>query len=196
MPDTSQSLFDRLCQPGARQEDWDRLVAIYAPLLRIWLLRYPLQGADIDDLVQDVLAVVVRKLPQFRHTGRGGAFRSWLRAVLGHEVRNFYRQLRAHPEPTDPQAEDSPLLTLEESDSELARRWDDEHDRHVMTRLMELVRPEFTPTTWDAFEQAVLQERPAAEVAAELGLTANAVWIARSRVMRRLREEGQGLLEE
>jgi RNA polymerase sigma-70 factor (ECF subfamily) len=196
MPDTPRSLFERLCQPGARQADWDRLVAIYAPLLRGWLLRYPLQGADAEDVIQEVLGVVVRKLPQFRHNGQGGAFRSWLRSVLVNEVRSFYRRRQSHPEPTDPQDEASPLLLLEQPDGELTRRWDEEHDRHVMARLMDLVRPEFTATTWQAFEQAVVQGRLAAEVAAELGLSPNAVWIARSRVMRRLREEARGLVEE
>jgi RNA polymerase sigma-70 factor (ECF subfamily) len=196
MPDTPRSLFDRLCQPGAAQADWDRLFSIYAPLLRGWLLRYPFQGADVDDLVQDVLAVVIRKLPQFRHNGRDGAFRAWLRGVLVNQVRHFYRRRRAHPEPADPQDEESPLLLLEQPDSELARRWDEEHDRHVMGRLLDLIRTEFAETTWQAFERAVVQGRAAAEVAAELGLTANAVWIARSRVTRRLREEARGLLGE
>jgi RNA polymerase sigma factor (sigma-70 family) len=196
MPDTPRSLLERLCQPDAPPADWDRLVTVYAPLLRGWLLRYPLQGADADDLVQDVLAVVIRKLPSFRHNGRGGAFRGWLRAVLANQVRFFYRQRRGRPEPTDPQDEDSPLLQLEQPESELARRWDEEHDRHVMQRLLDLIRPEFAASTWQAFEEAVVHGRPAADVGAELGLSPNAVWIACSRVMRRLREEARGLLQE
>jgi RNA polymerase sigma-70 factor (ECF subfamily) len=196
MPDTPRSLLERLCQPGAPPADWDRLVAVYAPLLRGWLLRYPLQGADADDLVQDVLAVVLRKLPQFRHNGRGGAFRGWLRAVLANQVRAFYRQRRGRPEPTDPQEEDSPLLQLEQPESELSRRWDQEHDRHVLERLLALIRAEFAASTWQAFEQAVVHGRSAAEVGAELGLSPNAVWIARSRVMRRLRAEARGLLQD
>jgi RNA polymerase sigma-70 factor (ECF subfamily) len=196
MPDTPRSLFERLRQPGASQADWDRLVAIYAPFLRGMLLCHSLQGADVDDLVQDVLAVLVRKLGQFRHNGKGGAFRTWLRAIVANEVRAFYRRRRNRPEPADPQDEASPLLLLEQADSELSRRWDEEHDRHVMVRLLEIIRPEFTPPTWQAFERSALQGRPAAEVAAELGLTANAVCIARSRVLRRLRQEARDLLQD
>jgi RNA polymerase sigma factor (sigma-70 family) len=195
MPDTPRSLFDRLCQPGAAQADWDRLVVIYGPFLRGMLLCRSLQGADVDDLVQDVLAVLVRKLAQFRHNGKGGAFRTWLRAMVANEVRAFYRR-RNRPEPADPQDETSPLLLLEQADSELSRRWDEEHDRHVMARLLEIIRPEFTPPTWQAFERSALQGRPAEEVGAELGLTANAVCIARSRVLRRLREEARDLLQD
>jgi RNA polymerase sigma-70 factor (ECF subfamily) len=195
MPDTPRSLFDRLCQPGTAQADWDRLFVIYAPFLRGVLLRHSLQGADVDDLIQDVMAVLVRKLTQFRHNGKGGAFRTWLRAIVANEVRSFFRRRRNSPEPADPQDEASPLLLLEQADSELSRRWDEEHDRHVMARLLEMIRPEFTPPTWQAFERSALQGRPAAEVGAELGLTANAVCIARSRVLRRLREEARDLLQ-
>jgi RNA polymerase sigma-70 factor (ECF subfamily) len=196
MADTSRSLLELLCRPGARPADWDRLVAVCSRLLRGWLLRYPLQGADADDLVQEVLAVVVRKLPRFRHSGRGGAFRGWLRAILALQVRYFYRRRQNLPEPTDPQDENGPLLRPDQAEGELARRWDAEHDRQLMGRLLERIRPEFTPTTWEAFERSALHGRPAAAVGAELGLTANAVCIARSRVLRRLREQARGLLRE
>jgi RNA polymerase sigma-70 factor (ECF subfamily) len=196
MPETPQSLLERLRRPDAPQADWERLVAVYSPLLRNWILRYPLQNVDADDLVQEVLTVLVRKLPRFRHNGRDGAFRGWLRSVLAYEVSAFLRGRRRRPRPADPQGEASPLLQLARNDSELSRRFDEEHDRHVVARLLQLVRPEFTPTTWQAFERSALQGRPAAEVAAELGLTPNAVCIARSRVIRRLREEAHGLVEE
>jgi RNA polymerase sigma-70 factor (ECF subfamily) len=194
--DTSQSLLERLCQPNAAPADWDRLVAVYAPLLRGWLARYPLQGADADDLVQEVLAVLVRKLPQFRHNGRTGAFRAWLRSVLVYLVRWFYRRRGNRPMPLDPREGQSVLLQLESADSDLSRQWDEEHDRHVVARLLNLIRSEFSPTIWQAFESSALQGRAAAEVGAELGMSANAVCLARSRVLRRLREEARGLVQE
>ena len=194
--DTPRSLLERLCQPNAAPADWDRLVAVYGPLLRMWLARYPLQGADTDDLVQEVLAVLVRKLPGFRHNGRAGAFRAWLRSVLAYQVRWFYRRRDSLPEPTDPRDPGSVLLQLAKSDSDVSRRWEEEHDRHVVARLLNLIRPEFAATTWEAFERSALDGRPAAEVGAELGLSANAVCLARSRVLRRLREEARGLVDE
>jgi RNA polymerase sigma factor (sigma-70 family) len=196
MPDTSLSLLQRLGQPAVESGDWERLVAVYAPLLRGWLGRYSLQGADADDLVQEVLAVLVKKLPQFQHGGKQGSFRAWLRCILAYQVRYFYRRQRQQPQPASPHDESSPLFQLEDDGSELSRRWDVEHDRHVVGRLLALIKPEFTASTWAAFEHSALQDRPAGEVGAELGMTANAVCIARSRVMRRLREEARGLLEE
>jgi RNA polymerase sigma-70 factor (ECF subfamily) len=143
-----------------------------------------------------VLTVLVRKLAQFRHGGQQGSFRAWLRAILVFQVRHFHRRRKGQPQTADPSDETGPLAELENHDSELSRRWDAEHDQQVMARLLEIIKPEFTATTWQAFERSALQERPAAEVGAELGLTANAVWVARSRVMRRLREEARGLLVE
>jgi RNA polymerase sigma-70 factor (ECF subfamily) len=196
MPDTPLSLLERLGRPEPQPADWDRLVAVYGPLLRAWLSRYPLQGADADDLVQEVLAVLVRKLPAFRHGGRQGAFRAWLRTILAFQVRYFYRQRQNRPQSAGPHGEDSPLLQLEDARSDLSRRWDAEHDEYVVRQLMELIKPEFAPATWQAFERSALKNRPAGEVGAELGMTANAVCVARSRVLRRLREEARGLLDE
>ncbi|MBV8556257.1 MAG: sigma-70 family RNA polymerase sigma factor, partial [Planctomycetaceae bacterium] len=74
MSDTSPSLLERL-HDQSDSEAWERMVAIYTPLIRGWLQRYNLSGADADDLTQDVLGVVVRELPSFRHNQRRGAFR-------------------------------------------------------------------------------------------------------------------------
>src|SRR5688572_12924982 len=88
--ETSLSLLDRLCQsPDAGS--WDRLVAAYSPLLRNWISRYDVQAADADDLVQDVLVVVMRELPSFRHNQQTGAFRTWLRRIVVNRLRNFWR---------------------------------------------------------------------------------------------------------
>src|SRR5262245_2782555 len=80
MPDTSLSLLARLPQmsDGAA---WERLTHLYTPLICGWLRRAPLQPSDADDLLQDVLTAVVRKVPEFRHDGRPGAFRCWLRMI-------------------------------------------------------------------------------------------------------------------
>src|SRR5262249_60000951 len=92
----------------------------------------------------------------------------------------------------DPEAA---LAQLEDPGSDLSRRWDREHDEHVARRLLELLRPEFQPNTWRAFERLMLEGGKPDEVAAELGLSVNAVFIAKSRVLRRLREEAEGLID-
>ena len=123
---TSNSLLMRL-QTAASDADWRRLVDVYAPVVRGWLARYHLQPADADDLVQDVLGVLVRELPAFRHNGRTGAFRHWLRVVAVHRVRNFWRTKQSAPSP----GLIDDLAQLEDAASDLSRQWDAEHDKHV-----------------------------------------------------------------
>jgi RNA polymerase sigma-70 factor (ECF subfamily) len=181
--------------PQPPQSDWERLVALYRPWLRAWLLRHPLQGADVDDLVGEVLTVLVKKLPQFQHSGHAGAFRGWLRSILAFQLRYHYRQNQRRPQALGEAGEEM-LAQLEQPDSALSRRWDQDHDRHVLARLLELLEPEFTTSTWQAFRRSALEGRDVAVVADELGLTSNAVCVARSRVLRRLREEARGLLDD
>jgi RNA polymerase sigma factor (sigma-70 family) len=183
---TSASLLDQV--QGGQAVAWDRLVKLYSPLLHNWLSAAGLQAADRDDLAQRVLEILVRQLREFDHNGRPGAFRAWLRAIIVNLLREHSR---GRPSP----AADSVLNQLADENAGLSRLWDAQHDRHVLHGIMELVRPEFTPATWQAFRRTALDGIPAREAATELGLSVNAVLIAKSRVLARLRQKAQGLLE-
>jgi RNA polymerase sigma-70 factor (ECF subfamily) len=87
------------------------------------------------------------------------------------------------------------LDQLEDPASDPSRQWDHEHDAYVAHKLMDYVEREFRPATWQAFRRLVLDGGTPEEVAAELGLSVNAVLIAKSRVLRRLRAEGRGLVD-
>lgn len=193
MPDTPISLRERLrLRPDPAS--WQRLVDLYAPWIRQSFLRYDLQLSDVDDLVQDVFGVLLRELPQFRHDLRRGAFRRWLRGITVNRLRYYRGNLRP---PTLTACDvDSLLDQLEDPDSNLSRLWDLEHDQHFARRLLELLEPEFEPNIRCAFEMQVSQSKPAADVAAELGMSANAVRIAKSRDMSRFRQEIEGLVDE
>jgi RNA polymerase sigma-70 factor (ECF subfamily) len=194
MAATSASLLDRLRhQPD--EASWGRLVDLYTPLIRGWLRRHEVLHADCDDLVQEVLAVVVRRLGEFEHNQRTGAFRAWLRTITVNCLRDFWRARRSRPVATGDSDFLGMLQELEDPASGLSREWDREHDLHVTRRLLELLRPQFSPATWRAFQRVALDGVPAQEVAAELGVTVNAVFIAKSRVLARLRQEAVGLIE-
>jgi RNA polymerase sigma-70 factor, ECF subfamily len=165
-------------------------VDLYVPLLAGWLRRQGVQPQDADDLVQEVMGVVVRELPEFRHNQRPGAFRSWLRTILVNRLRAFWRGRHSQPV-----AAAQELEQLEDPEASLSRLWDQEHDRHILRCLLEWIEPEFAPTTWQAFRRVTLDEEPAAAVARDLGLSVNAVWLAKSHVLRRLRQESRILLD-
>jgi RNA polymerase sigma-70 factor, ECF subfamily len=190
-PGTSASLLERLRDQRDAQA-WQKLLLVYTPLMRAWLRAAPLQQADVDDLTQRVLEVLVRKLPQFVHNGRPGAFRAWLRSITV----NVLREFRRAGQPAGQVPGTAGLLEqLEDPDSGLSRWWEQEHNRHVVNGLLRLVERDFAPATWRAFRRVVFDELPAGAVAAELGLSVNAVLIAKSRVLARLRQEARGLVD-
>ncbi len=192
MAQTSVSLLDRLkaAQPDA--SDWNRLQGIYLPLISRWLGRVPGLGNEVDDVAQEVFLVVIREIPRFQWR-REGSFRAWLRQVTVNKVRTHRRKRRRNPAAgIDPA--DGFLNKLSDPNGNLAREWDAEHDRHVVEKLLGIVESDFKPTTWDAFRRFALDGMPAAAVAKDLGLTVNAVLQAKSRILRRLREEAGELL--
>src|SRR5262249_51842481 len=131
-----------------------------------------------------------QKYPAFAHNGRTGAFRAWLRGICANRIRMFWRTL---PKGGGPESE-AVLRQLADPNSDLSRQWDREHDQHVARQMLASIQSEFKPNTWQAFWLLVIEERTPAEVAATLGLSVNAVFIAKSRVLRRLREEMAGIV--
>ena len=150
-------------------------------------------GADADDLGQDILLVLVAEAPGFERQ-RNGSFRTWLRVVTVNRVRTW-RRSRARRPVTAADPTEAFLAQLEDPAGDLARQWDRDHNKHVTDRLLAVVKPDFTPAVWTAFEDQALAGRPAADVAAELGMSVAAVLQAKSRVLRRLRQEAGGLLD-
>jgi RNA polymerase sigma-70 factor (ECF subfamily) len=187
--DTSASLLERV-RVRNDAAGWQRFVDLYTPLIRTWVGRHVPQPDDVNDVVQQVFTVVVARLPEFVHNGRPGAFRHWLRSITVNHLRAFWRARR----PQGAQDE-AALDQLEDPASDPSRQWDREHDGYVARKLLEYVEAEFRPATWQAFRRLVLDGAEPEEVAAALGLSVNAVLIAKSRVLRRLRQEMRGLLD-
>jgi RNA polymerase sigma-70 factor (ECF subfamily) len=167
MTQTPASLLQRLRSP-TDQAAWVQFLHLYTPLLYYWARRLNLQGADAADLVQEVLLVLVRTLPEFDYD-RHRSFRGWMRTVL---LNKWRQQRRGANDPSD-----------------------NEYRGYLAGRALELMKAEFAPTTWRACWEFVVQGRPAAEVAAELGLAVGTVYAAKFRVLARLREQLSGLME-
>ena len=189
---TSLSLLDRLKVAGAGSPDWARLQEIYGPLIRAWLEKVPGLGDESTDLAQEVLIVLIKEIPRFDRR-REGSFRAWLRQVVVNRVRNHRRARRRRPSPL-PDATDGFLDRLADPKGELASEWDLDHDRHVFQKLLAVVQPDFSPSTWLAFQRFAVDGLSAAEVADERGISVNAVIQAKARILRRLREEAGELL--
>jgi len=194
MPATSASLLERV-RASSDADSWQRLVAIYDPLVRGWLRRHVLAEHDVDDVTQEVMSVVVRRLAEFQHNGRIGAFRTWLKTITANCLRDHWRRGKNLPRAAGESGFEGILSQLADPGSELSRIWDLDHDRHVARQLLHVLRGEFEPRTWNAFQRTALEGASASDVAAELGLSTNAVFIARSRVLARLRQEAAELID-
>jgi RNA polymerase sigma-70 factor (ECF subfamily) len=191
--ETSVSLLERLAGTPT-DDDWRRLLDLYQPLLRAWLARAGVAASDADDLTQEILLVVFREVGGFERRGQG-AFRAWLRTILVHRVRDHFHKRQTRPAATGDSDFLRKLDELESPDSGLTGRWDREHDEHVAGVLLRRVECEFGVAAWQAFRRHVLEGRPAAEVAAELGQSLNSVALAKSRILKRLRQELAGFVE-
>jgi RNA polymerase sigma-70 factor (ECF subfamily) len=188
MHTTSISLLERLRQPG-EQEAWERFVELYTPLLFHWARHIGLQESDAADLVQDVFTCLVQKMPQFVYD-RGKSFRAWLRTVTFNRWRDNQKQRGK-----EPLARNGSSLQGLASPETFDSFWEEEYRRYLVGRALQLMRLEFQPTTWQACWEFVVADKPAAQVAAELGISENAVYLAKARVLRRLREELKDLID-
>jgi RNA polymerase sigma-70 factor (ECF subfamily) len=184
---TSPTLLEQLREPG-RADAWDRFVRLYTPLVLAWARRQGFRGADAEDVAQEVLVTLVRELPTYDR-GPGRSFRGWLLRVVANEGADFRcrRATRPLPGPDGLSGAGDPAAAADLEEAE--------YRRLLVARGLELVRPDFGEATWAAFTGVMVHGRPAAEVAARLGMTENAVYLARHRVLARLRRELDGLLD-
>jgi RNA polymerase sigma-70 factor (ECF subfamily) len=190
---TSLSLLDRLKTARPDDVDWKRLQDIYVPLIRRWLIRVPGLGDEVEDLTQEVFVIIVREIHGFNRQ-REGSFRTWLRNVTINKLRTHAKQQHRRPA-VGLDGADGFLDRLAEPNSELAREWDLDYDRHVFEKLQRLVQSDFAAATWEAFRRFALEGTPPAQVADELGMSVNAVTMAKSRILKRLRQEAGELLK-
>ncbi len=193
MTNTPLSLLHRLSsQP--EDSDWQRLVEIYTPLIRRWLAGYGVAESEAEDLMQEVFQTLLLEVGEFKHNGRTGAFRRWLRLTIVNRLKGFWRARKM--ESLTNGADASMIMeAMEDPSSNPNVLWDQEHDSHVARALLRLVEPQFTVSTWQAFRLQVMEGIKASEVAEQLGISVNAALIAKSRVMKALREEATGLIE-
>jgi RNA polymerase sigma-70 factor (ECF subfamily) len=184
---TSPSLLER-----ARADDaaaWDRLVALYAPLVLHWCRRHELQEQDAADVFQEVFQAVATHLGRFRKEQAGDTFRGWLRTITRNKVHDHFRRLGREPGGVGGTDAQRRLAQLPAAAPEEDSADDEQAERDLLHRGLELIRAEFEEKTWQAFWRTAVDSQSAADVAAELGMSPGAVRVAKCRVLQRLREE-------
>lgn len=185
---TSRSLLLQVKanDPGA----WDRLVGLYAPLVLHWCRRWDLQPDDSADVFQEVFLAVATHIANFRKSAPGDTFRGWLRTITRNKVLDHFRRLgREAPGEGGTEAHQRLAQLAEPEAASIASSADAAAESSLFHRALELIRAEFAERTWQAFWRTAVENRTPADVAAELGMSAGAVRVAKCRVLQRLREE-------
>jgi RNA polymerase sigma-70 factor (ECF subfamily) len=192
MHTTPASLLEQLRQSTGQDgtsSAWSRFVQLYTPLLYYWARRLGLQEPDAADLSQEIFTTLLEKLPRFRYD-QSKSFRSWLRTVTLNKWRDRQRQPMLAYSAAGEEA-------LSNASSPEDPEWlgETEYRQQLARRALYLMQTEFAPNTWKACWEHVVAGRPAAEVAAELGISLGSVYVAKSRVLSRLRRLLEGLLD-
>jgi RNA polymerase sigma-70 factor (ECF subfamily) len=190
---TSVSLLYRV-RDQTDQASWDEFAKLYYGLIQRWLKAQGVRSQDADDVAQEVMVFVSGGIGNFEHNGRQGAFRSWLRRVTSNRLREHWRKRDRRKNREGPDLGDM-AEALADDRSNVSRVWNLEHDRFVLEYLLEAVTERFQESSLLAFRKIALDQRPAEEVADELGMSLGAVRVAQSRVLRALREIGGGLVD-
>ena len=195
LPVTRVTLLARL-RDGNDADAWREFVALYAPVVYGFARKRGLQDADAADLMQDVLRSVAAHMPQLEYDRAKGTFRGWLYTITRNKIYNFLNSQRRRPRGSGDSGSQQRLEQEPSRDGEPEADWEREYQKRLADQAMERIRGEFQPATWQAFWKTAVDGRGAQQVAAELKMSPGAVYVAKSRVLSRLREEVQMLQEE
>lgn len=186
MTETPHTLLLRLCHHPA-ERDWQRFVALFTPLLLRWVRRLHVPERDTEDLLQELFMLLWQQLPTFAYDPTK-SFHAWLWTVTHRMVRDWLR--RREPRPLA----NAPLAEVAAPDA-VALHDNEEFAKALVERGLAVIQADFTPTTWAIFTAIAIDDRPGTEVARTFNTTPNAVYLAYSRVLHRLRTELVGFLE-
>jgi RNA polymerase sigma-70 factor (ECF subfamily) len=187
LPTTRVSLLTRLRQDPFDQAGWDQFVERYGRRIYRWCRQWKLQDADAEDVTQDILVKLSRKLREFTYDP-SRSFRAWLKTVAHHAWRHFETR-RRHPQPAAGDSQVQELMLSLEAREDLARRLEEAFDLELLEAAKARVRLRVAPHTWEAFRLLALEGLPVAEVAARVRLQVAMVYVAKSKVQKMLREE-------
>ncbi len=185
-PLTRPSLLVRL-RDRRDSAAWTSFVRLYGPLVYRYGQRSGLQDADAADLTQDVLSSVSDAVARLQYDPQRGSFRGWLFTLA--QRRLYDLRCRKGRQEQGSGGSSAQVLLQEQPAPEKADEWEREYQQQLFSTAAEEIRPSFQPATWQAFWQTAVEGRSGQDVAGELGLTVAAVYLAKSRVMARLKQQ-------
>jgi RNA polymerase sigma factor (sigma-70 family) len=193
LPGTRHSLIVKLRDP-ANSAEWAEFMALYEPLVYRLARRKGLQDADALDICQEVFRAVAGAVERWQ-PGRG-SFRGWVSQITRNLLINFLTRGLRHPRGSGESSVQELLEAQPADDPSATALFEAEYERQIFRWAAEEIRNEFAPATWQAFWSTAVEGRVPTEVAALLGISAGAVYVARSRVLARLKRRIEQLGNE
>jgi RNA polymerase sigma-70 factor, ECF subfamily len=190
---TSSSLLERV--QAQDSQAWQRLVDLYGPLVYHWCRRHRLQAEDMADVFQEVFRAVASHITAFRRDRCGDNFRGWLLTITRNKIHDHFRRQQRQVQATGGSAALQQLAQVPDPVEDQQEAADADQERDLLRRALHLLRDEFEDRTWQAFWRVTVEGQASADVAADLCLSLNAVYKAKSRVLQRFRQELGDLLE-
>jgi len=186
LPTTCPTLLARLRHDPSNEAAWDEFIEQYGRHIYRWCKQWGLQDADAEDVTQEILLKLARKLRDFRYDPNY-RFRGWLKTVAHHAWRDFVdSQRRARTTADDHTWE---RLQSVEAREDLIQRLEQAFDHELLEAAKVQVRLRVAPHTWEAFRQVAIDGLPAADVAANVRMQVAMVYVAKSKVQKMLQEE-------
>jgi RNA polymerase sigma-70 factor (ECF subfamily) len=159
---------------------WNEFVDVYSPLIYDFCRTRELQSSDAADVTQEVLLRLSKAVRNFEYDRSKGLFRDWLARIVLNEIRRYAKKLSQL------------VVSSEELDKdcgELASSWNEQFQQHIFAKALDRAKSRFNEETWAMFEMSWLKKLPAQQVAQDLGISIERIYVARSRVLKRLRYE-------
>ena len=174
---------------------WERLVGLYGQTVYVWCRGAGVSEADAADVSQEVFTAVARHIADFRCERPGDSFRGWLWTITRNKVRDHWRRHADEVQAAGGTTAQEVMNQLPEDGLVDTETSVEGEASDLYRRALELIRSEFEERTWKAFLMVTVEDRLPADVAAALGTTPGAIYIAKSRVLKRLRDEFGDLID-
>src|SRR6478672_8728027 len=193
-PITRASLLIQI-RDGTNQAAWQEFVDLYGPVIYGFARKRGLQDADAADLMQDVLRSVSSAIGRLDYDRKHGTFRGWLFTITRNKVFNFLSARRIRPQATGDTATNQ-LLAESPAALDGSDAWELEYQRRLASLAMDRLKGEFHENTWQAFWLTAVEGRAAADVAKQVGMSPGAIYVAKSRVLARLKDEVEAMRQQ
>jgi RNA polymerase sigma factor (sigma-70 family) len=194
-PITRVSLLIRL-RDTADHSAWQQFAELYGPVIYRFARGRGLQDADAADVMQDTLRSVSNAIGRLDYDSAKGSFRGWLFTIARNKIFNLLSSRKNKPRAAGDTAAHELLQATPSDDNSLEESWEDEYRRRLAGIAIQRIKGEFQPNTWEAFWGTAVNGESATDVGERLGMSSGAVYVAKSRVLARLKEQVQRLIDE